>query len=81
MSNYYKVKYQGRSSRFKDFEYEVSATSLKDAVRKVYSKFCDDNYFPQDDGTVKDCTGHIISIADENTIDYDLGYFWAEIIE
>jgi len=40
-----------------------------------------DNYFPQEDGSIKDCDGHTIAEADDDTIEYDGGGFCAEIEE
>lgn len=42
----------------------------------------DDNYFPQDDGSILDCDGRIIAEDDDSEIEYDGGYFYAsEVIE
>ena len=74
----YKVTYSGNSTRFKNFESEVNANSEREAVEKVYQQVMDENYFPQEDGSVKDCDGNTIAEATDDTIEYDGGYFSAE---
>jgi hypothetical protein len=74
----YKVTYSGNSTRFKNFEAEVTAESERKAVEKVFSQHLDSNYFPQEDGTIKDYDGEIIASATNNVIDYDGGCFSAE---
>lgn len=76
----YKVTYSGNSSRFKGFETEVSATSEREAVENVYKEKLDNNYFPQNDGSIKDADGEIIARPDSDSIDYDGGNFFAEEI-
>ena len=78
--NTYKVTYQGNSTRFNNFEVEVNAESEREAVESVFSDYLNDNYFPQDDGTILDCDGDTLAEADDDTIDYDGGYFSAEKI-
>ena len=77
----YKVNYSGNASRFRNFEMEVKANSEREAVEKVYGEYLDSNYFPQDDGSIKDCDGNTIAEADDTTIEYDGGCFSAEEIE
>lgn len=74
----YLVTYEGNSTRFKYFEEEVNANSAREAVEGVYSKYLDENYFPQDDGSVKDCDGHTIAEEDDDSIEYDGGGFGAQ---
>lgn len=37
----------------------------------------DADYFPEDDGRIFDCDGNLIASPDDDTIDYDGGYFVA----
>lgn len=76
----YEVTYQGNSTRFKNFEANIRAETERDAVEKIYSFLMDSNYFPQEDGSVKDCDGEIIASPTDNVINYDGGYFYAEEI-
>ena len=77
----YKVTYSGNATRFKNFEDIVLADTEREAVEDVYGSYLDSNYFPQEDGSVKDCDGNTIAEADDTTIEYDGGYFSAEEIE
>lgn len=77
----YKVTYSGNASRFRNFETEVNANSEREAVESVYGDYLDQNYFPQEDGSIKDCDGNEIATATDDTIDYDGGCFSAEEIE
>jgi len=77
----YKVTYSGNASRFRNFESEVNANSEREAVEKVYQQVMDENYFPQEDGSIKDCDGNTIAEATDNIIEYDGGCFSAEEIE
>jgi hypothetical protein len=76
----YKVIYSGNASRFKDFEVKVDASSEREAVEDIYSEYLGSNYFPQDDGSIKDCDGHTIAESNDDTIEYDGGCFSAEEI-
>ncbi len=76
----FRVYYTGNSTRFRDFEEEVTANSEREAVEKVYAKFLDQSYFPQEDGVILDCDGEIIAKPSDNTIEYDGGVFMAEEI-
>lgn len=77
----YKVKYSGNSTRFKNFEETVLAASKRDAVETVFQTIMDENYFPQEDGSIKDCDGKEIATPTDETIDYDGGHFYAEIMK
>lgn len=77
----YKVKYSGNSTRFKNFEETVLAASKRDAVETVFQTIMDENYFPQEDGSIKDCDGEEIATPTDETIDYDGGHFYAEIMK
>ena len=74
----YTVGYDGTASRFKGFKVTVKANSEREAVEAVYADYLDQNYFPQDDGSIHDCNGDEISGADDDRIFYDGGYFNAE---
>ena len=77
----YKVTYSGNANRFRKFSVEVFATSEREAVEDVYGDYLDQDYFPQEDGSIKDCDGNTIAEADDDTIEYDGGCFSAEEIE
>jgi len=77
----YKVTYSGNASRFRNFESEVNANSEREAVEKVYQQVMDENYFPQEDGSILDCDGNEVATANDTVIEYDGGGFSAEIIE
>ena len=74
----YKVTYNGNSSRFSNFEMLTNANSEREAVEDVYAERFDTNYFPQPDGSIDDCDGHTIADANDDTIEFDGGYFSAE---
>jgi hypothetical protein len=75
----YKVIYSGNARNFRNFESEVNANSEREAVEKVYQQVIGENYFPQEDGSIFDCDGHEIANKNDTTIEYDGGYFSAEI--
>jgi len=77
----YKVTYSGNSSRFRNFSSEVNANSEREAVENVFQQVMDENYFPQEDGSILDCDGHELATPTDTTIDYDGGCFSAEEIE
>ena len=77
----YKVTYSGNASKFRNFEMEVNANSEREAVENAYSQVLDSSYFPQEDGSIKDCDGEIIARPTDETIEYDGGCFSAEEIE
>jgi len=77
----YKVTYNGNASRFRNFETLTNGFSEREAVEKVYQQVMDENYFPQEDGSILDCDGNTIASADDTTIEYDGGCFSAEEIE
>lgn len=77
----YKVAYKGNATRFKDFNEMVLANTERDAVQRIYRVICDTDYFPDGQGNVFDCDGNIIATPESNTIEYDNGYFYAELIE
>lgn len=77
----YKVTYSGNASRFRNFSSEVNANSEREAVENVFQQVMDENYFPQEDGSILDCDGNELAIPNDTTIDYDGGCFSAEEIE
>lgn len=77
--NTYKVTYTGNATRYRNFEMKVNANSEREAVEDVYGQIMSDNFFPQRDGSIKDCDGHTIAYADDDVIEYDGGYFSAEL--
>lgn len=79
--NKYKVTYSGNATQFRKFESTINADSEREAVETVYEQVMGDNYFPQDDGSIKDCSGHTIAEKEDDIIEYDGGSFSAEIEE
>lgn len=77
----YEVSYLGNASRFEGFTRTVNAESKREAVESVYQLVLDENYFPQEDGTILDCTGCEIADATDEYIEYDGGYFSAEELQ
>jgi len=77
----YAVTYSGNSTRFKNFYVEVNANSEREAVENVFSQYMDENYFPQNDGSILDCDGNLLAYADDVVIEYDGGCFMAEAIK
>jgi hypothetical protein len=84
----YSVMYFGNAKRYQDLCEEVAAYSKRHAVEKIYAKMCNEDYFPEDyfpedfplwGGLVKDCDGNVIADASDETIEYDGGYFYAEL--
>lgn len=49
-----------------------------EAVEDVYSEILCENYYPEEDGSITDCDGHTIAEQDDDEIEYDGGYFFAE---
>lgn len=79
--NNYKVMYIGISRRFAGFEKNVYALSKREAVIEAYKSSYGDNFFPQEDGSVRDCDGYVILGAGQDNLIYgDAGYFYAELI-
>ena len=74
--NIYTVMYSGNAKRYQDLNEEVIAYSNRHAVEIVYSKMRNEDYFPDDEftwgGLIRDCDGN------DETIEYDGGYFFAE---
>ena len=79
--NKYIITYTGNSTRFKGISEVVLAYSKRAAVEAIYSDLLDENYFPNDDWSIQDCSGNIIADADDDQIEYDGGYFVATLID
>lgn len=78
----YKVTYTGNSTKGKMLcPREFAAESKRDAVETLFSEHFDQNYFPQEDGSIADCNGYMIAGPDDDCIEYDGGSFIAEEIE
>ncbi len=81
--NIYSVMYHGNAKRYQDLCEEVTAFSKRHAVEKVYKKMRNEDYFPNNfllwGGLVKDCDGNVIADVNDETIEYDGGYFYAEL--
>ncbi len=75
----YKVTYKGNATRFKDFSELVQGMDEREAVETIYARFLNDDYFPDRDGNIFDCDGNIVATPKSNTIEYDGGYFIAEL--
>jgi hypothetical protein len=76
----YKVIYSGNSRKYANFEQSVSANSEREAVVKVYSSLRNNNYFPQEDGSIQDLDGDVIASPESASIDFDGGCFSAELL-
>ena len=76
MKNNYKVLYNGNSF-YRGKVRMIMAESKREAVEKVYQEYMDKNYFPEEDGTIKDCDGNIIAKPEDDKISYDGGFFYA----
>jgi hypothetical protein len=80
--NIYTVMYFGNAKRYQDLNEEVEAYSKRHAVEQVYSKMRNEDYFPEDEftwgGLIRDCDGNVIADANDETIEYDGGHFYAE---
>ncbi len=80
--NIYSVMYTGNAKRYQDLCQEIAAFSRREAVERFYASMLNENYFPEDEfewgGLVRDCDGNVIADANDITIEYDGGYFFAE---
>jgi hypothetical protein len=77
----YKVSYSGNASKFRNFSSDVNANSKREAVENVFQQVMDENYFPQNDGSILDCNGNELATSTDDIIDYDGGCFSAKEIE
>ena len=76
----YKITYNGNSTQAKLFllnGYYLTADNANEAVVTFYRMFMDDNYFPQEDGSIEDEEGREVMAPMEDCISYDGGYFYA----
>jgi hypothetical protein len=57
--------------------------TAREAVEEFYQQRMDENYFPQEDGSIQDCDGNEICSSDDDdeSIYFDGGYFKAELVE
>ena len=82
---YFKVTYTGNATRLQGLNYTCVAKTPREAVEVVYRKVLDDNYFPEDPSTfgsiIRDCDGNVVANENDNTIEFDGGYFIAELME
>ena len=74
----FQITYTGNATRFKGRTSEIEADTAREAVEQFYQSVLDDNYFPQEDGSIHDNRGYVIAEADDESIEYDGGYFQAE---
>ena len=81
----YLVKYFGNATKYQDLNelnYRIQAFTKREAVEKFYEAMQNENYFPEDEfvygGLIRDCDGNVIADANDETIEYDGGYFYAE---
>lgn len=77
----YIVYYNGNNWNFRNFEHIISAYSARIAVEDTYALYLDEDYFPQEDGSILNCDGYEIADAESDTIEYDGGEFYAEEYE
>lgn len=74
----YIVRYQGSELSLRNLSVIVIAQSKGQAVEDFYCEYFNENYFPQEDGSIQDCFGDVIAEAGSHTIKYAGGYFYAE---
>lgn len=80
MKKYYVVSYRGTEGRYRNFREEIPAESKREAVEKIYSAFFNSDYFPQEDGSIKDAGGNTVADSNSETIDVSGGVLYAETI-
>lgn len=78
----FNVHYTGNAKRFQGICEQIEAFTKREAVEKYYANVLNDNYFPEDPfninaGMIYDCDGNLIADENDETIDYDGGYFYA----
>lgn len=74
----YIVSYSGAATRFNGDSWDIMANTAREALETIYQRFVDEDYFPQEDGSIRDSYGHEIADATELYISYDGGYFSVE---
>ena len=78
----FNVHYTGNAKRFQGICEPIEAFTKREAVEKYYAAMLDENYFPANPNTefggyIYDCDGNLIADENDETIDYDGGYFYA----
>jgi hypothetical protein len=80
--NIYTVMYFGNAKKYQDLRQEIAAISKREAVERFYAAMLNSDYFPVDEfswgGLIYDCDGNVIADANDESIEYDGGYFYAE---
>ena len=74
----FRITYNGNSTQAKLqllYGHYVNAEDANEAVVKYYRMFMNDNYFPQEDGSIHDEQGREVMAPMEDCISYDGGYF------
>lgn len=71
----------GLSHYLETMQYIETADTAREAIEQWYRQREDSNYFPQEDGSIRDGNGDTIAQPDDDRISYDGGHFEAlEII-
>ena len=76
----FKINYIGTSTWPKHLTSRlitITAETAREAVEKFFSRYFNDNYFPQENGEIKDSQGNVIAWSDTNYIRHDGGIFEA----
>jgi hypothetical protein len=76
----FRITYNGNNTQAKLFllnGYYLNADNANEAVVRFYRMFMDDNYFPQEDGSIEDEQGREVMAPMDDCISYDGGYFYA----
>lgn len=81
----FKLTYSGNSTflnrRIENNDCLIDAETERDAVESFYSSYFDENYFPQEDGIICDCSGNCIAEPNDTSIWYDGGHICAELVD
>lgn len=56
----------------------VSAISEDDALHQIVNKWDDQNYFPQEDGSIKDCDTQTIFEPGDGSVDFGDYYYYVQ---
>lgn len=77
----FQITYSGVNSHLKlalrNNPQEVYANNAREAVEQYYSTFHSDDYFPDDNGLIRDADGDLICAKNDNEIWFDGGYISA----
>lgn len=76
----YLITYSGNASiadHLETMHYIETADTAREAVEQWYAVREDLNYYPQEDGSIKDSNGDTIAEADDERIKFDAGHFEA----